>query len=282
MVFDFIDNANMFNNALSLHRLFNIDKYRPNEYVLAPDNLKEFENNMLNNGEKPAVYLDFPVNVTDYEYIDLFNWQEEVKNLISQIEFVRMVDVQEETISRYIREGKIIPDLKVPAGSKYFNYFKKETALKYAGEYGWRLINHSNMKDIFIEMVEKMDMSYSYKPVLLKAMLECCDENGKALIDDVVEYFIKFYEDRKNKNLYVEKPNSIYCRDEIDKKSVKRNIFDNPFKRFEDMRFLRKSKDIEYIEFNPYVWKKLSQEEKDWIKTLCDEKLEDYYSRFKN
>lgn len=281
LVFDFIDNANMFNNPLSLHRLFNIDKYRAGEYVLAPDELKKIEDNMLKNGEKPKVYLDFPVDVTDYEYIDLFNWQEEVKNLISQIEFVRMVDVQEETILRYIREGKIIPDLKVPAGSKFFNYFKKETVLKYAKEYGWRLINHSNMKDIFIEMVEKMDMSYSYKPVLLKAMLECCDENGKVLIDDVAEYFIKFYEDRKNKNLYVEKPNSIYCRDEIDRKLVKRNIFENPFKRFEDMRFLRKSKDIEYIEFNPYVWKKLSEEEKDWIKVLCDEKLEEYYNRLK-
>jgi hypothetical protein len=38
------------------------------------------------------------INVTkaDYsrfEYSDLFNWQKEVKDLIFQIEFVRMVDV---------------------------------------------------------------------------------------------------------------------------------------------------------------------------------------------
>ncbi|KRQ86451.1 UvrABC system protein B [Caloramator mitchellensis] len=280
MVFDFIDNANMFNMGLSLHRIFNIDKYKPGEYVLAPEEMKKHEDNMLKNGEKPAVYLDFPVDVTDYEYVDLFNWQEKVKDLISQLEFVRMVDVQQETIARYIREEKIIPDFQVPTGSKVFNYFKKETVEFYAKQFGWRLINHNNMKDMFIEMIKKMDMSYSYKPVLLKAMLKYADNYGKVLIEDVVDYFIEFYMNRKKKGLIVEKPNSLYCKDEIDKKAVKRNIFENPFKRFEDMRFLRKSKDVEYVEFSPYVWKKLLDEEKEWIEKYCDEKLDEYYSRF--
>ena len=35
-----------------------------------------------------------PIDVDDYEIIDLFNWQNSVKDMISQIEFVRMVDVQ--------------------------------------------------------------------------------------------------------------------------------------------------------------------------------------------
>jgi hypothetical protein len=52
------------------------------------------------------------------ELIDLFNWQDEVKGMISQLEFVRMVDVQTETIERYLREGKIAPDLEVPFGDK--------------------------------------------------------------------------------------------------------------------------------------------------------------------
>ena len=38
--------------------------------------------------------------------IDLFNWQNSVKDMISQIEFVRMVDVQSETVDRYIKDGK--------------------------------------------------------------------------------------------------------------------------------------------------------------------------------
>ncbi len=74
MIFDFIDNANLFNMSLSSHRLFNIDKYRPGEFVLASENVKKQEDNMLKNGMKPTVYLDFPVYVIDYEYVELFNW----------------------------------------------------------------------------------------------------------------------------------------------------------------------------------------------------------------
>ncbi|GAV25193.1 DEAD/DEAH box helicase [Carboxydothermus islandicus] len=282
LVFDFIDNANLFNMPLSLHRLFKIDKYRPLEYVLAPEDLKKQEDKMLMVGEKPAVYLDFPVEVTDYEYVELFNWQDKVSNMVSQLEFVRMVDVQSETIARYIREGKIIPDFQVPVGSKTFNYFEKETVHRYARQYGWKIITQENLKEIFLEMVKKMDMSYSYKPVLLKAMLTHADEQGRVLLEDVVNYFLKFYEDRRQKGLVVEKKNSIYCQENPPRNEVLRNILANPFKRFEDMRIMRKAKDLEYIEFNPHIWRKLTVDEKDWILSWCDQKLEEYFSKLKD
>jgi len=281
LVFDFIDNANLFNMPLSLHRLFNINKYRPFEYVLAPEDLRRQEDKMLMVGEKPAVYLDLPVDVTDYEYVELFNWQDKVSNMVSQLEFVRMVDVQSETIARYIREGKIIPDFQVPIGSKTFNYFEKETVYRYAEQYGWKIITQENLKEVFLEMVEKMDMAYSYKPVLLKAMLTLADEQGRVLLEDVVSYFLKFYEDRRKDGLVVEKKNSIYCKEKPARSEVLRNILANPFKRFEDMRIMRKAKDLEYIEFNPSIWRKLSAEEKEWILSWCDQKLEEYFQKLK-
>ncbi len=61
------------------------------------------------------------------------------------------------------------------------------------------------MKDKFMDMVKVMDMSFSYKPVLLKAMSDHADENGKVGVGDVVDYFIEFYSVRKNKGLVVEK-----------------------------------------------------------------------------
>lgn len=214
MVFDFIDNANMFNMPYSIHRLLNIKEYRPGQLVLAPKKQMEFDRDLLMRGEKPEVLLDFPVNVTDYELIDLFNWHEEVKNMISQLEFVRMVDVQSETIEKYIREGKIKPDLEVPIGDKRsFKYFREETVRKYASQYGWDLITPANMKDKFMEMVNTMDMSFSYKPVLLKAMFDHVDENGRVRVEDIVDYFIEFYSDRKNRGLVVEKKTSIYCKE---------------------------------------------------------------------
>lgn len=279
MVFDFIDNTNMFNTPYSLHRMFNIEKYEPGALVLAPKEMKEKEELLTRKGEKPTAIINLPIDIFDYELIDLFNWQEKVKNMISQIEFVRMVDVQSETISRYISDGKIKADFEVPMNNSVFRYFNKDTVIKYAKEFNWELINPLNMKDKFMDMVKTMDMSYSYKPVLLKAMLEYADDNGRVLLDDVVNYFMDFYQDRKNKELTVEKPNSIYVKNDYTKQQVKSNILSNPFKRFEDMRFMKKCRDIEYIIFNEYIWKKLSIDEKVWIDKWCDEKLGKYFER---
>ena len=280
MVFDFIDNANLFNMPLSIHRMLNLKDYRPGQFVLAPQGKFELDRDLLAKGEKPSVYLDFPVDVSDYELIDLFNWQDQVKDMISQLEFVRMVDVQTETIERYIREGRVKADLEVPVGDRRsFKYFKEETVRQYAAEYGWDLITAANMKGKFMEMVETMDMSFSYKPVLLKAMFDHVDENGRVRIEHLVEYFIDFYRERKGRGLPVEKKSSIFCREDFSRKEVERNIFANPFKRFEDMRFMKRSRELEFVEFNRHVFRKLTKEDIRWIREHCDRKLEEYFGK---
>lgn len=282
LVIDFVDNANMFNMPYSLHRVLDISKYQPMAYVLAPENKRKLDQDMLFKGEKPEAWLDVPIDVDDYEIIDLFNWQNSVKDMISQIEFVRMVDVQSETVDRYIKDGKIKPDLSVPFGDKrMFHYFREESVRNIAKQYGWDLITPQNMADKFMKFIEMMDMSFSYKPVLLKAIYEYMDSNGRVALPDVVDYFIDFYEDRKAHGMIAEKPNSIYQKGGYTKKDVEKNILSNPFKRFEDMRFLMRCKDVETVEVNPIIFRKLTRE--DWlhIVDVCDKSLEKYYMRFK-
>lgn len=282
LVIDFVDNANMFNMPYSLHRVLDISKYQPMAYVLAPENKRKLDQDMLFKGEKPETWLDVPIDVDDYEIIDLFNWQNSVKDMISQIEFVRMVDVQSETVDRYIKDGKINPDLSVPFGDKrMFHYFREESVRNIAKQYGWDLITPQNMADKFMKFIETMDMSFSYKPVLLKAIYEYMDSNGRVALPDVMDYFIDFYEDRKAHGMIAEKPNSIYQKGGYTKKDVEKNILSNSFKRFEDMRFLMRCKDVETVEVNPIIFRKLTRE--DWlhIVDVCDRSLEKYYMRFK-
>lgn len=211
LVVDFVDNANMFNMPYSLHRVLDIAKYQPMAYVLAPENKRKLDQDMLFQGEKPEAWLDVPIDVSDYEIIDLFNWQNSVKDMISQIEFVRMVDVQSETVERYIKDGKVKPDLSIPFGDKrMFHYFREESIRNIAKQYGWDLITPQNMADKFMKFIETMDMSYSYKPVLLKAIYEYMDSSGRVALPDVVDYFIDFYEDRKAHGMIAEKSTSIY------------------------------------------------------------------------
>lgn len=259
-----------------------IAKYQPMAYVLAPENKRKLDQDMLFQGEKPEAWLDVPIDMSDYEIIDLFNWQNSVKDMISQIEFVRMVDVQSETVERYIKDGKVKPDLSIPFGDKrMFHYFREESIRNIAKQYGWDLITPQNMADKFMKFIETMDMSYSYKPVLLKAIYEYMDTSGRVALPDMVDYFIDFYEDRKVHGMIAEKSTSIYQKGGYTRKNVEKNILSNPFKRFEDMRFLMRCKDVETIEVNPIIFRKLTRE--DWlhIVDVCDKSLEKYYLRLK-
>lgn len=201
--------------------------------------------------------------------------------MLSQLEFVRRVDVQTETIERYVREDLLVPDLVVPMSEhRTFKYFREETLQKCAEQYGWTLIDDSNRKDLFLDMARQMDMSYSYKPVLLKSVLIFADEKGRVKLSDIVTYFREFYEARRAAGLVVEKANSIYAKGGYTDAQVQRNILSNPFKRFEDMQMLYHTKTLGVIQVDESVWKKLTQEEKQEIERICDEKLEEYYQRF--
>ena len=282
MVFDFVDNASQYNAPYSLHRLFRLKDYQPGKLAIAPSSQKRTEDDLYAKGEKPEALLDWPVDATDYELVDIFNWQEEATGMISQMEFVRRVDVQTETIERYVREGKLIPDLVVPMSEhRTFKYFKEETLEKYAKQYGWTLIDDSNRKDMFMDMIRQMDMSYSYKPVLIKAILLYTDKKGMVKLSDIVAYFRSFYESRRAAGQPVEKKNSIFAKGGYTDKEAERNILSNPFKRFEDMQMLRHTKTLGIVQVEETVWKHLSAEEKDEIGRICDEKLQSYFSRLK-
>ena len=280
MVFDFVDNASQYNMPQSLHRLFKLKDYKPGQLAVAPGGQKAAEAELYAKGEKPEALIDWPVDATDYELVDIFNWQEEAEGMISQMEFVRRVDVQTETIERYVREGKLIPDLVVPMSEhRTFKYFKEETLEKYAKQYGWQLIDDSNRKDLFMDMIRQMDMSYSYKPVLIKAIMLYADEKGRIKLDDIVAYFKSYYEGRRVAGLPVEKKNSIFAKGGYTDKEAERNILSNPFKRFEDMQMLRHTKTLGIVQVDEAVWKHLSKEEMLEIECVCDEKLSTYYAK---
>lgn len=60
--------------------------------------------------------------------------------------------------------------------------------ITYAVQNNWTLIDDSNRKQLFMDMVRSMDMSYSYKPVLLKAILAKADERGRVKLTDIVAW----------------------------------------------------------------------------------------------
>lgn len=281
MVFDFVDNANMFNCPYSIHRLLNIGQYYPGGLVLGTKHGIKWDNDMFAKGEKPSVLIDYPVHAKDYEIIDLFNWQEQAKGMISQYELVRRVNVQSETIEKYIKAGLIVPDLEVPISEhRSFKYFDPIRPSEYAKEFGWKLINLQNMKDMFMEMVTTMTMSYSYKPVFILSMIRNMNENGEAKLEEIVADFADYYIDRKECGLKPEKKKCIFTRDpfEFTEKEVEKLILSMPFKRFEDMNFMHHAKHLGVLQIDKTIMKRLSEIDIERIEESCLEALQKYFN----
>ncbi len=278
MVFDFVDNANMFNMPYSLHRLLGIPEYAAGGLVLGEKHGIKYDEDMFRQGRKPEVLVDYPIHVTGFETIDLFNWQDKAKDMISQPGFTQMVTAQSETINRYIREGKITPDMEVPIGEHTsFKFFEKSTVERCAKEFGWTLISKNNIKQVFMDMVETMTMSYSYKPVFLISFLNNMDENGSARLEDVARDFSRFYEERKEKGLSPEKKNCIFTRGGYTQKDVERLILSMPFKRFEDMHAMHHAKHLGTLQFYKSLYKQLSKEDFEHIHICSKSALDKYF-----
>lgn len=278
MVFDFVDNANMFNTPYSLHRMLGIGEYTAGGLVLGKKHAIQFDRDLFRQGQKPEVLVDYPVHVTGYETIDLFNWQEQAKDMVSVPGFTQMVSAQEETVVRYIREGKILPDMEVPLGEKRsFKFFRKDTVKKYAEEFGWKVITTANQKDIFMDMVKKMTMSHSYKPVFLLAFLDNIDGNGGAKLEDVARDFARFYEDRRERGLEPEKKTCIFTKGGYTQKDVEHLILSMPFRRFEDMHAIHHAKELGIIQFYKSLAKQLTEEDYAAIRKYSEEAIRRYF-----
>lgn len=279
MVFDFVDNANMFNCPYSLHRLLNVSEYVPGGMVLGTKHSMQWDRDMFKKGEKPAVLVDFPISVMDYEVIDIFNWQDKASQMYSEMELTRHVTAQEETISKYIREGKIISDMDVPISEhRTLHFFNKERVREYCQKFGWTEITPGNRKQLFLDFCSEMQMSYSYKPVFLISFLSNMNEHGEAMLSDVAESFAWYYEDRIKKGLPAEKKNCIFTKGDYTQKDVERLILSMPFKRFEGMGYMRHSKYLGVIQIDKSIMKTLDDDDISSILTYCTDALERYWS----
>ena len=278
MVFDFVDNANLFNMPYSLHRILGLKDYTPGGMAVGPKHAMHIDQDLFRQGQKPEALVDYPVHMTGYETVDLFNWQDKAKDMVSQIGFVQMVSAQNETIERYIRDGKIVPDMEVPVGEhRSFRFFEKDTVKKYAKEFGWTVITRDNMKAMFMDRVRQMTMSYSYKPVFLLSLLDNMDASGSAKLEDVAADFARFYEERKERGLPPEKKDCIFTKGEYTAKDVERLILSMPFKRFEDMHAVHHAKQLGVIQFYKSLYSQLTDEDFAQIRESSREALKRYF-----
>jgi hypothetical protein len=279
IVFDFVDNASRYNQELSLHRVLGTGRYRPGALVLATADQMRTEEAALARGEGPPHVLPVSLWARDYEEVDVFNWQAAVADMVSSSDLELQLGAAGGRVRSAVERGLLVPDHTLTLGDRTYYYFQKDRAEQIREQLGLPKISDENIRDLFLDYVKRMDMSSSYKPVMLRAILEHVDEAGRARLDDVVDSFHRFYLDRQAGGMVVERNAARMTRPaELSRDEVRELMLTMPFEKFERRQFLRYDKrDLAYIQFWPNLWRRLSADDLAAAGRACEEAIEAYY-----
>lgn len=221
---------------------------------------EEYYGQTISEYETASVAEDFEVNEIDQEPIDVTEFSPDAfKDPTILLQELRQRDRKPDDI-----EENTNPD----------NYEDALVTIEQSNE------SHSSLEDAFWDELDHMKMSYSYKPVLLQAMMSLADVDGKAKLDQIVDYFIDFYKVRAQAGLFVEQPDSTFVQYPEDRKKARKTILIYPFKRFEEKQMMTFNQVEDTLEIVPSIWDDISKNTRRRIHAKCELNIEKYYSRY--
>lgn len=128
-----------------------------------------------------------------------------------------------------------------------------------------------------LQYCQKMSMSYSYKPVLILALL---DNGGKVTSWNAANYFASYYAARLEKGLVAEKSNSIYSNLNCTIDQIRTNIITNPIKALtSSSELFTYNSNEDLLEIDPQIWKRLCDVDVRNINAACIDRLDRYYAK---
>lgn len=210
--------------------------------------------------------------------VDINTFEDKYGDYLSQEQLAREYFINTGTVTSWIKKGKIKPSVEYKFGSKSLYLFSPDDVEKYRKELGIKEHNNDTIKQDFFEFLEERDYSLSYKMPFFLSFVKNIDSIGDAKIDDVLNDYIAFYQDRIDRGLQVDRSTCPYNETTLkDRKAICRNMLTNPFEKFERKRFLYYSKDLSIIAMNHALYSKMTKEDWNRVKSQMQEDLEHYY-----
>ena len=128
-----------------------------------------------------------------------------------------------------------------------------------------------------LDYCKTMRMSYSYKPILILALLHYGDRDGCISIENAAVYFREYYSNRKAQGLAIEKKQCIYLRDDVTDAQIIANLLSNPVKALIESGFFFYNEDSHVFSVSPDIWSTIDRSNKAAITRICRQKLKDHY-----
>ena len=133
------------------------------------------------------------------------------------------------------------------------------------------------MLQAIIQEAQNMRTNYSYKPVLLLAIIERGNDLGEVAMTDIVDYFMDYYAKRRELGICVEKPDSSFVKHPFDRVKAKKTIIAYPVRIFVEKGFLTYDRETGVVTVIPTIWNNLTEKIKGEISEYCNNTLEKYY-----
>lgn len=127
------------------------------------------------------------------------------------------------------------------------------------------------------DYIEKTDIKYSYKPVLLLAIAYCIKERRQITLDNVVKFFERFYKDRAKKGLCIERSESVFAKEVHSFNQAANTIVAGPIRAFEKANLIEYSSLERKIEVAKCVEQEI-QTNREEIVNACYIRLDNYFN----
>lgn len=185
------------------------------------------------------------------------------------------------TVLNWVRGGRLQPDSKVNTGQRESYFFRRDRieAIRSTLSRSALPTNGHEWRQAFLDFVRSRNLTRSYKPVLLKILLQTVDRNGVAQLDEIAQGFIAFYRRRQRDGLPTERDGPLKNPDTASLAAVKALIVKNPLERFRIQGFLHYDPASGIVRFAPPLWAELRAYEIIDILAAADEQLQRYHGR---
>jgi hypothetical protein len=179
------------------------------------------------------------------------------------------------------RRGTVTADHELALGDRTYFYFRRERIEEIRLELGLPRVDDDSIRSLFLDFVERMDMSASYKPVMMLAIIDLVDGHGRVRLDEVAREFLGFYLRRQQAGLVVERVNARMAEAErLNLDDAREIMLSMPFRKFEQRKYLlHDPQNLAFVKFAPSLWRQLKSIDLSAIKSTCELKINAYYER---
>lgn len=185
------------------------------------------------------------------------------------------------TVRGWVERGKLRPDRLITAGGREALFFRRDgveaTRLRLVGTA--QPTSSAEWRQAFLDYVRGKNLTKSYKPVLMLALLALVNRAGEVRLEDLARAFHSFYLERQAAGLPTELDGLMKDPAAAAPAAVAQLIVRFPLDRFLIKQFLVYDPREGVVRFAPQLWEELRFYELLDVRAAAEEQLHYYYAR---